>query len=82
MTGSSSLASTGARDTTPTIARASGPSAMKPSSNFSPSPKRLPIARSRPPSTMQIIRIQTMTSLTSIAASPQPDFVRPVTWDG
>lgn len=37
--------------------------ALKPSSNFSPSPNRLPMARSNPPSTMQIIRIQTMTSL-------------------
>ena len=42
-------ASTGARQIMPIIARARLPMAMMPSSNFSPSPNRLPMMRSMAP---------------------------------
>ena len=48
-TGFSTAASTGARDTTPTIANAREPIARMPSSNSLPSPQRLPKIRSAAP---------------------------------
>ena len=53
--------------------------ALMPSSNFSPKPNLLPIARSKPPSTIQIIKIHMMTSLIPTEFPSSLSRVRPQT---
>ena len=57
------LASTGAMETTPSMAIDSEPIAMKPSSNFSPNPYLLPNILSRAPRTIKNIMIYRIISL-------------------
>ena len=54
----------------PTMDRAREPMARMPSSNFSPSPKRLPMIRSMAPRAMKTTIRYTMISLTDIYMSP------------
>jgi len=64
------FASTGARQITPIIAIAREPIAMKPSSNFSPSPNLFPKHLSIAPRAINTTMIYTIISLIPIVSSP------------